>query len=121
MNKYTPKLKGPDHKGRGRPVRPDTWITGPDETVRDQYYAHLKHRAQARFRGEEYNLTWEDWQELWRCCWQCRGRKATELSLYRIDNKLPWDTSNVVVVENALKAQYYQKDRVKGGRPRKHT
>ena len=85
-------------KGCGRTSDPDQWITGPDPQRRDKYYAYLKHKAQANFRGEEYSLTWEDWEDLW--CepnWSNRGRKITDLCLTRLDYKGPWSVDNVIV------------------------
>ena len=56
--KYIPQPKGK--------TNPNKWISGPDPIDHDKYYAWQKHRAQARFRKEEYALSWEDWQLLWR-------------------------------------------------------
>lgn len=92
-------LKGKKRgEGRGRCVDPDKWITGPDPDRRDKYYAYLKHKAQANFRGEMYLLTWEDWEYLW--CepnWSKRGRRITDLCLTRLDFEGAWSTDNVIV------------------------
>lgn len=95
--KYVAKLKG--NGKRGPKVNPDNWISGPDPIQRDKYYAWLKHRAQAKFRKEEYFLTWEDWDTLWSIDdFLNRGRYADSLCLSRIDNDGPWDISNVEIL-----------------------
>lgn len=85
--------------GRGRKSNPDQWICGPDLLTREKYYGWLKHRAQARHRGEIYNLTWDDWQSLWTDGeWQRRGRGATDLCLSRHTPKDPWQIDTVSVI-----------------------
>ena len=99
--------------GPGRYVDPDTWITGPDPVRHDKYYGYLKHRAQAKFRKEEYQLTWEDWEAYWpHHKWQCRGRKKTDLCLMRIDITQPWSVENCEVAERMkyLKRQQEYRD-----------
>lgn len=102
---YTAKPK-PDYPGkRGRkPQQPD-WKM-------DRHYGWLKHRAQARFRNEQYNLTEEDWNSLWsQELWHRRGRKSQELSLYRFDITQPWQINNVTVTENRNKGDFYHPQR----------
>lgn len=84
-------------QGKGRPIRPERWIY-PDPIQRDQYYALLKHRAQARYRQESHSLTEEQWFDLWREEWHNRGRKAHNSCLCQIEIGLGWHYSNVEVV-----------------------
>lgn len=79
---------------------PDTWITGPDPWLHDQYYAWHKHRSQAIYRGEGYEFTWEDWQHFWfqDDAWQRRGRGRDSLVLTRIDPDLPWHRDNCTMM-----------------------
>ena len=87
-------------KVRPRRTTPELWISGPDPVTHDIYYAWLKHKAQARFRNEEHDLTWEEWQAIWTPDnWAQRGRRATDLCLSRIDHLGPWTASNVQLVE----------------------
>lgn len=98
--KYIPKCEGKPlgSPGKGRKVDPNYWKTGTDPIRRDKYYAFLKHRAQAKFRGEEYYLTWEDWESLWTPeLWEQRGRRITNLCLTRPSFDGPWCVSNVEV------------------------
>lgn len=96
--KYTVKPKYGLPGQRGRNSNPDTWVTGPNLLTREKYYAYLKHRAQARFRKEPYQLSWEDWQTLWSDSdFQKRGRSKNDLCLARLDHLGAWELCNVVV------------------------
>jgi len=73
-----------------------------DPTQHEKYYAFLKHRAQARFRGEPYALTWEDWCELWsHTQWPRRGRGPRSLRLTRRDVTQGWSRINCEIVPHA--------------------
>lgn len=116
-NDYTPKYDvhraDPEYPGKpGRKERPKTW-------QRDRYYALLKHRAQARFRGEEHSLTEEEWNDVWdEASWSQRGRSPQDLALFRKDPQGPWSRPNTVVDQNQNKARYYHPQRDYGGRPK---
>ena len=82
----------------GKGVQPQQWHTGPDPITHDKYYAFLKHRAQAKYRGETYLLTWQDWQRLWpNKLWARRGRGPNQLSLTMKDKKLGWCVHNLQI------------------------
>lgn len=86
-------------RGLGRVSDPNKWVSGPDPVRHDSYYAWLRHRCQARFRKEDYELTWEQWQELWfPDLWSKRGRAVDDLCLQRINTDLPWADYNVEIV-----------------------
>jgi hypothetical protein len=88
----------PIGKGK-RKTDPNKWISGPDPIEHDKYYAWQKHRAQARFRGEEHYLTWEEWQQLWPTdLFLQRGRTRGCYSLIRLDPYEAWHINNVEVV-----------------------
>lgn len=115
---YTPKYKVypriPEYPGkRGRPT------TVAHDWENDRRYAWMKHRAQARFRGEAYELDLEDWIELWpKDAWMQRGRRKHDLTLYRVDHSEPWNEWNVQIVEQQHKGKLYQRTRRYPGRPR---
>jgi hypothetical protein len=117
MKEYTPKYDvhraKPHYPGkRGRKEHAKDWI-------RDRYYAYLKHRSQARFRKEEYNLTVDEWNELWtEAHWHRKGRGPLDLALFRKNYKGAWAWDNVILDENQHKSQYYAEDRNTGGRPK---
>jgi hypothetical protein len=99
--RYTPEVKklGPSNK-QGRYQNPELWITGPCPIRRDKYYGWLKHRAQAKYRGEYYNLSWEAFEQLWfdDDMWFQRGRKVTDLCMSLIDFEQGWTDGNVEVI-----------------------
>lgn len=101
--RYRHKLKDPDtYCGVGRrpgTTRPQSWVTGPDDFAHEQYYAWLKHRAQARHRGELYDITIDEWRTLWpQHLFEQRGRSSKDLCCKMLDPELGWTKSNVEVM-----------------------
>ena len=91
-NKYCPQ-------SRYRTWDPNKWVSGPDPFTREKYYAWHKHRAQARYRNEAYDLTFEDWQTLWSDeDFLKRGRGNHCLSLCRLHSKDSWNINNVEII-----------------------
>lgn len=83
----------------GRTSNPNEWLSGPCPETHDKYYAWLKHRAQARYRREEYDLTWEDWCELWTPeLWPQRGKHRHSVCLQRIEIDGAWSLDNCEIV-----------------------
>jgi hypothetical protein len=93
----------------GRYVNPNHWKTGTDPIRRSKYYAYLKHKAQAKYRREDYELTWEEWEEFWEKDWDNRGRSLTSSILIRIDNTQSWSKSNCTITIRQEFKNYYQK------------
>ena len=89
------KLK-PNNKP-GRFSEPHKWVTGPDPLRHEKYYAWLKHKSQANYRNEAYELTWADWEIIWQndADWFGRGRGSNDLSLVKVDRDQPWRLDNV--------------------------
>lgn len=100
--RYVPasKRKSPGCE-RGRKENPSVWVTGPDPIRRDKYYAWLKHKAQAKFRGEPHTLTWEEFEDLWmdNDDWFRRGRQSDSLCMSMKNWKLGWTVDNIEVIE----------------------
>lgn len=97
--KYLYKTKEFYKSNAGRRVNPNNWCTGTCAITHDKYYAWLKHRSQANYRKEHYELTWEDWQELWTPeKWEKRGRGSKDLCLRRKNLNLGWTRTNCVVL-----------------------
>lgn len=69
-----------------------------DQDLHEKHIAFLRARAQANFRKEGWELTIEDYFELWSKDWACRGRARNDLVLTRRDHKLSWTRDNVEVV-----------------------
>jgi len=53
-----------------------------------------RHRSQARHRGEQYLLTFEQYIELWADVWHLKGRGSTNYCMTRRDTSLPWCVDN---------------------------
>ena len=117
--KYTtigPPLGTP---GKGRKSDPNKWVTGPCLLTREKYYAFLKHRSQAKYRGEDHTLSWETWQTLWTdAAWEKRGRKGDSLILGRIDWDLGWQDDNVEIM---TRRQHFDIRLARGFHPNKGT
>jgi hypothetical protein len=88
-------------------TRPYQWLSGPELHRHDLYNQWLKARAQARFRGEPWDLTSEEYIELW--CEEDRylnkGRRPDQLCLRRRDLDLGWTLDNVEIIS---RRQHYQ-------------
>jgi hypothetical protein len=96
--KYATQGRPANSPGRGRKSDPSCWITGPDPLRREQYYAFLKHRSQAQYRGEDYSLTWELWEQLWKDRWERRGKLADNFVMGRVDWGQGWHLDNVEIM-----------------------
>jgi len=69
-----------------------------DDARRNKYYAYLKHRSQAQFRGESYELTFAEWEHLWpEAEWQRRGRAIDDFCITRRDFDGEWAVHNVII------------------------
>lgn len=85
--------------GRGRARSPETWKSGPSLYRHDCYYAYLKHRCQARYRSETYELTMEEWFDIWdEESFNQRGRSVDSICLSKKDYKGPWRRDNVQLI-----------------------
>jgi hypothetical protein len=82
-----------EKKPRGRPR--NTWITGSDPVTHAQYVAWAKARAQAHYRKEVWEISFDDWQKIWLGNWHKRGRGSSNLCMIRSDTKQPWSIHNV--------------------------
>lgn len=88
-----PQMRGP------RPPRPNLWLVGPDEQRHLKYISWGKHKAQALFRGEEYDLAFQDFERAWEGLWDQRGREGRSLCMTRKDWEKPWHKDNIEIVE----------------------
>jgi len=96
--RYAPESTGGPGK-RGRNPNPESWASGPCPLAHDKHYGYLKHKAQARYRGEDYSLTLEDWMTMWTDeLWLQRGRTSDSYCLQQIDAEQGWSVDNVEIV-----------------------
>lgn len=78
--------------------RPHCWkVQG--EIPHEQYCCWLKMKAQANFRGEEWQLTFEDYQTAWQGKWHLKGRTVLAYCLTREDSEGAWHKDNVMCIE----------------------
>ena len=71
----------------------------PDEFQHELFMSWHKHRQQALFRGEDYELEPEQWIELWTPeMWARRGRSRESVCLIRINCTKPWSKENCAIV-----------------------
>lgn len=118
--KYAPKNSF-SKLGRPRKIFPDNWCTGPDPLRHEMYYAWQKHRSQANYRKEPYDLSWEDWEKIWQntTLFLNRGRKPDDMTLTREDPDGAWTLSNCIVItrlEQLRRAMEYKMKKM-GKRP----
>ena len=100
---YKPRA-GNSSRGRPRGHQPQTWISGPDPRRHDQYVAWLKHKAQAAYRQEIHQLTFEQWEKIWNTdwAWENRGRENCSVNLTRIDKEKGWTIDNCRTIERVV-------------------
>lgn len=84
--------------GRGTGPRPHTWITGPDQITHDQYRAFIQARNQANFRGETWEMEFDQYQQVWEGHWHQRGRMRDDVCLTRCDHQASWNPDNVEII-----------------------
>jgi hypothetical protein len=89
--KTRPNLQGP------RGEQPHLWKTGPDPLTHDKFRGWHKHRSQALFRKEPYELSFEDFEHIWGVLWHQKGRGRDDYCLTRQDRQLPWTRTNTLV------------------------
>jgi hypothetical protein len=82
---------------RGK-TRPHVWLSGPDEYRHSMYHPWMLAKAQAKFRGEKYELTFDQFFELWDGKWEYRGRGIDDFCISRIDPSKAWKISNVHII-----------------------
>ena len=84
-------------KGRPTGESPHTWCTGPDPQTHAHYGKWHRARAQARHRGIDWQLTFDQWLAIWGDQLDSVGRANTDLCLARTDQDLGWVQGNVSV------------------------
>lgn len=83
--------------GRNGP-RPHVWRVGPDEFKHSMYHPWQMSKAQAVFRNEVWNLTFEEYHDIWADKWKERGRGKDDYCQSRKDPNGPWDKDNMIII-----------------------
>jgi len=85
--------------GRPKGSAPYAWKF-KDPFDHERHVAYGKAKAQADFRGEGWELTLDEWFQIWdRESWSRRGRGSLDLCMVRIDRERPFSFFNVKLVE----------------------
>lgn len=70
-----------------------------DELLHKKHWGFLRQKAQANFRGEGWELTIEEFFELWTDdLWAQRGRKIDNYCMVRIDPEKSWSKENCAII-----------------------
>ena len=78
--------------------RPHSWLSGPDEYKHSMYVPWMRAKAQANYRKEQWNLTFEEFYQLWKNHWDKRGRGADDFCMTRCDSSMPWSLENITIM-----------------------
>lgn len=87
-----------------------SWITGPNELHHKMYVAYGYKRQTCLRRGETWNLTWEQYRDLWEPVWDQRDLGKDSLCLVRCDVTGDWNIDNVEMItrrEHGKKIRQY--------------
>lgn len=105
------KAKGPKPgtpsplRGRPSPLRgrsyPHLWAAGPNPALRIIWRKWLVAKNQARFRNEEWSLTWDQYRNLIQQTAGKWGRQCGCYNISRTDRRLGWHIDNVTLVQRS--------------------
>lgn len=95
---HTSPFKGKTSKFKGK-QRPEMWKHGPNEEKKLVNRWYLLAKAQARFRHEPWQLTFEQYYSFWQGKTHLRGRKEHCMSLTRINDRQPWSKDNCLMAK----------------------
>ena len=85
-------------------ARPFTYATAIKQ---QQHLAYLKMRAQAKLRGEQFDITIDEFMRVWPDdLWLKRGRASDQYSMTRMDPNKPWTVKNVLIMCRADQLRY---------------
>lgn len=94
-------------KGGGRVKGRDYSYLSPfPGSLREHRLSYSRMKAQAKYRGEPWDLSWEEFQEIWEGKWHLRGSGADDMCLTRIDWDGIWNKDNVIIVS---RIEHWQK------------
>lgn len=81
-------------------VYPHIWKSGPDPVVHQLWLDCQRAKAQAKFRGQEWQIQEQEYVDLWMQDDKHlhKGRSSKKLCMTRIDKTKPWSRHNVQFV-----------------------
>lgn len=73
----------------------------PDKFTNDRRLSWLRSRCQARYRGEDWQLTFEEYCVFWKtqARYYSRGKESHQLVLTRFDPEDAWDRDNCCIID----------------------
>ena len=77
--------------------RPQVWIY-QDPLMHDMHHHWQVRKAQAKFRNEPWDLSIDEFYNIWKNDWHNRGRGRDNVCMSRLDPSLPWNTSNTILI-----------------------
>jgi len=82
---------------RTRGIYPELWKSGRCPVRHKLWLDCQRGRAQAKYRGQVWEISEEQYIELWmtKDRYKQRGRKGDDLCMTRINKHLPWRVDNV--------------------------
>jgi hypothetical protein len=118
---YQPRPAARGARPNARGPRPHVWKSGPDERAHAQYRAYLVHRAQANFRKEGHELTFDQWANIWNknSAWEQRGRGSDCVCLVRKNANDTWHAKNIEIVSRYEQLLRQIGTKQASGKPRK--
>jgi hypothetical protein len=70
----------------------------PTKRDKDMHHAYLVHRCQCKFRNEHFDITEQQFFDLWRDYWHLRGRAGDDMTMTRRDSAEGWTISNMEII-----------------------
>jgi hypothetical protein len=85
-------------------IRPHTWKSGPDPIQHKKHRVWIQQKNQAQWRDEIWNISFEEWCEIWADLWDKRGRKKNNYCMSRKDWSVSWNKDNVEIIPRSQHA-----------------
>lgn len=84
-------------------VYPHIWLVGPDPAKKQLHTDYLRHKAQAKYRKEDFDLTLDEYIEIWMKDDNHlnKGRSPHNVCLSRKDPDGAWTKDNVEIMSRA--------------------
>lgn len=73
-------------------------------------------RAQAKYRKERFELSFEEYVFLWQDEWHNRGKQSDQYCMTRIDNTKPWNIENTTIMLRSDQLSIHGKNRLNKNR-----
>lgn len=85
---------------------PHVWKHGPDEVKHKSYKKYYIARNQAICKNQEWELSFEDWENIWGDNILQSGRKIGTYYISRKDSNESWNKYNIELRQNGVRNGY---------------